>query len=94
MTTLEQIKLAVRISHSVLDADIQADINACLADLRVCGVRYAEESDPLILNAIKLWCRSLYTDDAVKGAEYMRRYEALKTCLMMAEGYGWRASDD
>lgn len=94
MTTLEQIKLAVRITHDKLDADIQADIDACLADLRVCGVRYADESDPLMLNAIKLWCRSLYTDDAVKGAEYMRRYEALKTCLMMAEGYGWRASDD
>ena len=94
MTTLEQIKLAVRISHSALDADIQADINACLADLRVCGVRYADESDPLMLNAIKLWCRSLYTDDAAKGAELMRRYEALKTCLMMAEGYGWRDSDD
>jgi hypothetical protein len=94
MTTLEQIKLAVRITHNKLDADIQADIDACLADLRVCGVRYADESDPLMLNAIKLWCRSLYTDDAVKGAEYMRRYEALKTCLMMAEGYGWRDSDD
>jgi hypothetical protein len=94
MTTLEQIKLAVRITHNKLDADIQADIAACLADLRVCGVRYADESDPLMLNAIKLWCRSLYTDDAVKGAEYMRRYEALKTCLMMAEGYGWRDSDD
>ena len=94
MTTLEKIKLSIRISHSKLDEDIQADIEACLADLRVCGIIHAGEEDPLILNAIKLWCRSLYTDDPAKGAEYLRRYEALKSCLMIAEGYGWRDGDD
>ena len=88
--TLNKIKLGLRISHTKLDDDIQADIDACLADLRVVGVTYADESDPLILNAIKLWCRALYTDDTTKAAEYMRRYEALKSCLMMAEGYGWK----
>lgn len=94
MTTLEKIKLSIRISHSKLDEDIQADIEACLADLRLCGVTYADDSDPLIFNAIKLWCRSLYTDDPAKGAEYLRRYEALKACLMVAEGYGWEAAAD
>lgn len=93
MTTLEKIKLALRISHIKLDEDIQADIDACMADLKLVGVIYAAESDPLIFNAIKLWCRSLYTDDPAKGAEYLRRYESLKACLMVAEGYGWRDSD-
>lgn len=94
MTTLDKVKLSLRISHTKLDADIQADIDACLADLRVCGVVYADDADPLMVNAIKLWCRALYTDDLAKGAEYMRRYEALKGCLMMAEGYGWEADAD
>ena len=94
MTTLEKIKLAIRISHSKLDEDIQADIDACMADLKLVGVTYADESDPLIFNAIKLWCRSLYTDDPAKGAEYLRRYESLKACLAVAEGYGWRDSDE
>ena len=88
MDTLTKIKQGLRISHDKLDDDIRADIDACLADLRLVGVIYADESDPLIYNAIKLWCRSLYTDDTVKAAEYLRRYEALKACLMMAEGYG------
>lgn len=91
---LNKIKMALRISHNKLDEDIQADIDACLLDLEVCGVAYAPVDDPLILNAIKLWCRSLYTDDPDKGAEYQRRYDALKACLMMAEGYGREASDD
>ncbi len=96
MTTLEKIKLAIRISHSKLDEDIQADIDACMADLKVCGIVHAGEDDPLIFNAIKLYIRSLYTDDTAKGAEYMRRYDALKACLMNAEGYGWKeaATDD
>ena len=86
--TLNKIKLALRTSHSKLDEDIQADIDACMADLKVCGVVHADETDPLIYNAIKLWCRSLYTDDPAKGAEYLRRYESLKASLMMADGYG------
>lgn len=94
MTTLEKIKLSLRISHSKLDEDIQSDIDACLADLRVCGVVYADESDPLMFNALKLYLRSMYTDDTAKGAEYLRRYDALKACLMNAEGYGWEAAAD
>ena len=88
MDTLNKIKQGLRITHTKLDEDLQADIAAGIADLRAVGILYADETDPLIFNAIKLWCRSLYTDDTVKAAEYLKRYEALKACLMMAEGYG------
>lgn len=88
MDTLTKIKQGLRISHEKLDEDIQADIDACLADLQLAGVVHADETDPLIYNAVKLWCRSLYTDDTTKVAEYLKRYDALKACLMMAEGYG------
>lgn len=86
--TLIKIKQGLRISHDKLDDDITADVEACLADLKLVGVVYATEEDPLVFNAIKLWCRSLYTDDPGKAAEYLKRYEDLKACLMMAEGYG------
>lgn len=94
LETLEKIKTALRVRHSVLDEDIMADIDACLADLSVCGIGQPLETDPLILNAIKLYCRSLATDDPAKGAEYLRRYEGLKACLMTAEGYGWQEAHD
>ena len=93
-TMLDRIKLSLRISHDKLDEDIQADIDACMADLEVCGVVFAETSDALIYNAVKLWCKSSYTDDPVKSAEWLRRYEALKSCLMIAEGYGWEEDGD
>lgn len=91
---LAKIKTSLRIRHDVLDEDIQSDIDAARADLKLCGVVYAADDDPLIFNAVKLYCRALYSDDPNKGAEYLRRYAALKSCLMMAEGYGWRAADD
>lgn len=96
MTTLEKIKLAIRRSHDKLDEDLQADIDAALADLRRVGIVHAGEEDPLIFNAIKLYCRSLNTDDTAKAAEWLQRYEAMKACLQMTEGYGWKeeASSD
>lgn len=90
---LSKIKLALRINHNKLDEDIQADIDACLTDLEVCGVVFATTEDPLIFNAVKLYCRASYTDDPAKGAEYLRRYDAMKASMMMAEGYG-REEDD
>ena len=91
---LSKIKTALRISHTALDEDIQADIDACLADLDMCGVEYVETSDALIFNAVKLYCKASYTDDPAKGAEYLRRYDALKASLMMAEGYAWEGETD
>lgn len=94
MTTIESVKLSLRISHSQLDEDLLGDIDACLADLRMHGVKYADESDPLILNAVKLYCKANYTDDVVKSAAYRERYNALRDCLKAAEGYGWRDGGD
>lgn len=92
---LIKIKSALRIKHTALDEDILSDIEACLKDLEVCGITHADlDADPLIFNAVKLYCRSLYTDDPAKGAEYLRRYEALKGSLQMASGYGREANKE
>lgn len=95
-TTLEKVKLSIRRSHSKLDEDIQDDIAACLADLRACGIVHtrAEESDPLMLSAIKLYCKSTNTDDPAKSAEFLARYEKQKAFLMTCEGYGRAVDDD
>lgn len=90
---LPKIKTNLRISHSVLDDDLTDTIAACLTDLQVCGVQVTE-TDPLILNAVKLYCRKEYTDDPGKAAEYQKRYDALKSCLMMASEYNTEATSD
>lgn len=91
---LYKVKTSLRISHNALDEDLSDTVSSCLADLQVCGVRVDKPDDPLILNAIKLYCRKEYTDDPAKAAEYQKRYDSLKSCLMMAEGYREVPSDE
>lgn len=95
--TVKKIKLSIRISHDKLDDDVRSEIDACLADLQIAGILKTDESDALIFNAIKLWCKS--TDAADKGdvarsEMWHERYEKFKACLMMAEGYGYPAEED
>ena len=85
---LNKVKTSLRISHSLLDDDLTDTIEACLADLKVCGVQKQDTADKLILNAVKLFCKASYTDDTDKAAAYQARYDSLKSCLMMAGGYG------
>ena len=86
----QKLKITLRIKHTQLDEDIRADIDACLADLKMHGIIHAGEDDPLIFNAVKLWCKSAYTDDITKAAAYLQRYINLRDCLKVAEGYGWK----
>ena len=89
--TLAGVKLALRISHNVLDEDIMADIDACLADLSAHGVNgpSAVETDPLVYNAIKLYCRSMYLDDVATAEVWRQRYIDLRASLGARKGYGW-----
>ena len=91
---LAKVKESLRISHDKLDADIQDTIDASLADLKACGILEkkldpAKGLDPLILNAVKLYCKHEYTDDTVKAARYQEGYDNLKGFLQNAEGYGY-----
>lgn len=92
--TLSTVKLFLRRTHDLLDADLAADIEACLADLQIHGVVHKDDTDPLILNAIKLWCKANDVDDTVKAAEYRKRYVDMRDHLKAAEGYGWEAAND
>lgn len=93
-STIEKIKLSLRTSHNKLDDDISADIDACLADLEtIGGIKYPQENDPLIFKAIKLYCKSSYTDDTAKSEKYFAMYEKLRACLSVAEGYGYIEED-
>lgn len=95
---LKKIKTSIRISHTALDDDVDDNITACLADLRVVGVMAekldpSQELDPLILRAVKMYCKAEYTDDPAKAARYQAGYDALKSSLMMAENYGYKGAE-
>lgn len=94
-----KVKNSLRIKHTALDEDIEDTIQAALDDLGVCGVVVPPAEDPdttdaLILNAVKLFCKVEYTDDPGKAAEYQRRYNSLKSCLMMSGKYREATADE
>lgn len=89
-----KIKNSIRIKHNALDEDIEDTIRAALDDLDICGITAPpsddpqdQDMDPLILNAVKLFCKVEYTDDPNKAAVFQRRYDSLKSCLMMSGRY-------
>ena len=87
---LEKVKLALRIKHTALDDDILDNIEACLLDLKMHGIVHKDETDALIQNAVKLYCKAEYNDDPEKAEAFGQRYRELRNCLKTAEGYGWK----
>lgn len=90
---LQKVKLALRISHNALDGDILDNISACIKDLENAGLYSVDAQDPMILNAVKMYCRAMYTDKTEDTDAWLRRYEALKGSLQMTTGYGFEEGD-
>ena len=87
---LEAVKLAMGITAAAYDAEIQDLILAALRDLQIAGVEEAVASDttadPLIIQAVKTYCRAHFRSpadyDRLKAA-----YDEQKAQLMVATGY-------
>lgn len=78
---LQAAKQSLRISHSKSDTDIQDTINACKADLERAGISVNEE-DPLIIQAVKLFCRWFYNFEN-QADRYRRSYDSLVTSMSL-----------
>lgn len=65
---LKEVKLALRISHNLLDSDIQSTIDVARAELIRSGVskELANSDNVLIKSAIKTYCLFVYSNDDKK----------------------------
>lgn len=83
---LEKVRLALRITTTAFDEEIQDLIVAALADLGIAGVSNEDESDPLIIRAVVTYCKANFGE----ADEYERlkaSYDEQKAQLQMATGY-------
>lgn len=82
----EKVKLALRITTTAFDSEIEDLISAALADLGIAGVENAVETDPLIVRAVITYCKANFGEsdeyDRLKAA-----YDEQKAQLQMATGY-------
>lgn len=83
---IEKVKLALRITATAFDSEIEDLISAALADLGIAGVENAVETDPLIVRAVITYCKANFGEsdeyDRLKAA-----YDEQKAQLQMATGY-------
>lgn len=82
---LEKVKLALRITTTAFDSEIDDLISAALADLGIAGVADVDETDPLIIRAVITYCKADFGEpdeyDRLKAA-----YDEQKAQLQ--HGYG------
>lgn len=83
---LEAVKRALRLTVNVYDTELQELIDAALLDLGIAGVTEYSENDPLVLTAVKTYCRMRFgsPDDYDRLAA---AYDAQKGALQIATGY-------
>jgi uncharacterized phage protein (predicted DNA packaging) len=86
MTTLDSVKLALRISTAAFDAELNTLIQAALMDMGVAGVTESDETNALILRAVITYCKANFGEpdeyDRLK-----RSYDEQKAQLVTATGY-------
>jgi hypothetical protein len=96
MTTLEAVKLALRITTDAFDAELRLLISAALKDLKIAGANGSNivETDDLTRLAIITFCKMRFGEpdeyDRLK-----RSYDEQKAQLSTATGYTkWSREDD
>lgn len=84
---LEKVKLALAITVDDFDSEIEDLIQAALYDLSSNGVLALElTTDPLILQAVKTYCRAHFHSPADYD-RLLAAYEEMKGHLMHTTGY-------
>lgn len=88
MTTLEKIKLALRIVTNAFDEELNNLIAAAMTDLGIAGVDGANvaETDPIVLLAITTYCK-MHFGEPDEYDRLKRSYDEQKAQLSMATGY-------
>lgn len=89
---VEEIKGDLRAKSSGADEEIKGLIGACLKDLEIAGVYVTDAEDPLVKQAVKLYCKGNYgyDDDTERFRE---AYAALKDAMALCGDYGRDAGE-
>ena len=84
---LEKIKLSLRIKSNTFDTEIFDLIESAKLDLKYSGVVLIREDDPLIVQAIKTYCKANFGLDNKDSEKYQKSYDMLKQHLSLCGDY-------
>lgn len=87
MKLLDKVKLALRITTSVFDTELEGLIAAGTADLQLAGVKADENAaSPLVERAVITYCKAHF-GEADQYDRLKASYDEQKAQLMCATGY-------
>ena len=92
---LDKVKLSLRISHNLLDSDIESTIDTARAELIRSGVsaEKADSYDVLVENAIKTYCLFVYSNDDKRAQGFFESWQYQLDNLRKSSGYNTEGSD-
>lgn len=82
-----RVKKSLRISNNVFDDEITDLIESALADLRLAGIFFTDETDPLIVRAVNVYCKANFGYDNVDADRFNHSYLMLKQHLSFSGDY-------
>lgn len=90
MALIDQVKKRLRIKHNSLNDDIQANIDAAKKEMIRNGILEAkanDETDPLIVQAVKTYCQANFTDNTSDMEKYFASWQYQLDCIRKTEAY-------
>ena len=87
---LQAVKIALRISHNKLDAEIDDTIKAARAELIRLGIAEQKANaidDSLITDAIKIYCKYTFAADEKQRDGYFISWQYQADCLRKTDNY-------
>lgn len=86
---IETIMLSLRLNTEEFESDIQGYIDACLLDLELTGINKSKivETDPLIVQAVKCYCKIYVSSDDLEANRYQKSYNLIKSFLATCQEY-------
>lgn len=83
---IDKVKLSLRIRHHAIDEDLQDMISACKLDLARVGIKNISDTDPLIIQLVKLYIKwQLNYEDAAD--RYIQAYEMMRNSISLSGDY-------
>lgn len=85
---LEKVRLALRITTTAFDSELEDLIDAALADLGIAGVTERSETDPLVIRAVTTYCKAHFGSPEANDYDRLKAaYDEQKAQLRTATGY-------
>lgn len=82
---LYNLKRAVRAKSSEADEEIEELVESCRTELKLAGV-YGDESDPLYLQAVRLYCKAHYGYDEDTD-RFLSAFQSLRDSMALSGDY-------